>query len=88
LFARYAKIALRAAELVRQEPEYAEAEADQLQYLADDHSLLWVHYAEQIERLIAWIRAGALKPRAAKLSPEQRALRAAAVARQRSRHGP
>jgi hypothetical protein len=87
LFGRYAKLTLKAAERVRKALELAEHEADRLRDLADDHPALWAYHKVYAEHLIAWIRAGAPKPRAAKLSPEQRALRAAAIARQRGRHG-
>ena len=86
-FSAYGRLVLRAGERVRRYPVERCNEADGLQGIADDHSELWEYYTEDIERLIAWIRAGAPKPRPAKLSPEQRALRAAAVARQRARHG-
>jgi hypothetical protein len=86
-FTAYGRLVLRAANRVRRYAVERFNEADGLQAIADDHPDLWEHYPEQIERLIMWVRDGAPKPRAAKLSPEQRALRAAAVARQRARHG-
>ena len=86
-FAAYAKIALRAATRVHNNLRSRFDEAEALRQLAVDHPDLLEYHEDRVWKLIDWIRGGATVPKPAKLTPQQRGQRAAALARQRGTDG-
>lgn len=82
-FAAFVRLAQKAARrlhnLSKPNPIISHDEADWLYEVAQSHPDLWERHEDAVWRLIAWLRAGAPKPKFAKLSGKQLSARHAAT---------